>query len=94
MVLPLCHVKQQHRVCAAAAAAVVQTFKDRLRVPGLVRAGSITVGSDAGSSMRSAPVGGVNNTPTKTGGLWRWATGGRCAYARARMIVTAANSIL
>ncbi|WIA07948.1 hypothetical protein OEZ85_007424 [Tetradesmus obliquus] len=55
------------------------SFKDRLRLPGFGRAPGSTGGSDAGSSLRSAPAGIGSGSKSSRGGLWRWASGGRRA---------------
>ncbi|WIA28019.1 hypothetical protein OEZ86_010606 [Tetradesmus obliquus] len=55
------------------------SFKDRLRLPGFGRAPGSTGGSDAGSSLRSAPAGMGSGSKSSRGGLWRWASGGRRA---------------
>lgn len=51
----------------------LQSFKDRLQLPlAAAGLGLAPAGSDAGSSLRSAPtVGGAS----RSGSIWRWATG-------------------
>jgi hypothetical protein len=62
----------------------VQTFKDGLRLPlHRVGGGIASDGSEAGSSLRSAPViGSAASDRGVAARLWRWASG-RCAAAAA-----------
>lgn len=64
--------------CCSLCLPLLQTFKDRLRLPSYGRGGpGSAAGSDAGSSLRSAPAGMGGSTPARSSSLWRWATGGR-----------------
>jgi hypothetical protein len=81
-------------VSSAYGCCLLQSFKDRLRLPGFGRGPGSTGGSDAGSSLRSAPAGIGAGSKSSRGGLWRWASGGRYVQRQVlcmRMVVCPAG---